>query len=121
MARRGTPLPDALVQQIQKQLAEKIPHRKISKSLQVSRTTVCAIAQNKRKIIRCLSDDDSNDYPIRLEIYPPQRCPGCRAMLNVLPCLYCQMTGNLKGLMLRDAYPYRILPEERENLYSKSA
>ena len=80
-------LPLHQVQEIRRLLDEgNLSQRKIAKRLNVSRGTVGAIASGQRGIYGRESTRDELDICYEL---PPERCPGCGAMVYK-PCILCR-------------------------------
>ena len=67
----------------------EVSQRRIARQLGVSRGTVNAIAQGRRRDCPTASDSDP------LGFVPPQgvprRCPGCGGLVQ-MPCLLCRLT-----------------------------
>ena len=77
-------IPESTVKVIQGLLREGIPHRKIATWTRVSRGTVSAIAQGRRKCRRGRPEDLINEAGTGLFV----RCPSCGG-LTKMPCMVC--------------------------------
>ena len=81
-------LPLAVVEEIRRLLDEgKLSQRKIAAKLDVSRGTVGAIVNGKRGLYGREPDPEQPDLPSLDQ--PPERCPGCGAMVHK-PCVLCR-------------------------------
>ena len=78
----------ATVEEIQRLLAAgQTSQRKIAKQMGVSRGTVAAIASGRRGIYG--REPNSAENELCCFDAPPERCPGCGAMVY-MPCLLCR-------------------------------
>lgn len=79
-----------MVEEIKRLLAKgELSQRAIARLTGISRGTVNAIAQGKRRQPRCVKqadDDEEEDTPSG----PPQRCPGCGGFVY-MPCRLCKV------------------------------
>ena len=81
-------LPLAVVEEIRRLVEEGVlSQRKIATKLNVSRGTVGAIANGKRGLYG--SEPDPENPEICSLSLPPERCPGCGALVY-MPCILCR-------------------------------
>ena len=72
---------------------KKYSQRKIAKILGVSRGTVNAIAQGKKKLRSCMTVQENSSFI--LPKGPPRRCLTCGAKTK-MPCLACQLREKMR-------------------------
>lgn len=84
-------IPSALIEEVRRRLAEgRLSQRSIAQALGVSRGTVNAVAQGKRRDIPTRQREHQADIGFTPPAGMPVRCPGCGG-LTQMPCLLCYL------------------------------
>jgi hypothetical protein len=101
-------------------LAEGLTQRRIARKVGLCLTTVNRIANGNWQHCGRTCPADENIH----EVDPASatRCGGCGGSVYVWPCLYCEISENVKGMCARPVAPYcSLLCTKQNRLQGSSA